>query len=323
MTVEIEHFVGTPREAYEKMPRTDDRGRLFSAAIANLYFLHSYKHFGVAFDIRTEKDEGGNIVEITPCSSVQVLDFGMTVADFTMYRPAGGTRDKPQLEIEYNYDVHSKEPRRTKRTSNFAKIPTLTNMIRTASSVDLIREAPTHIEAILESSGYEKARRSAKDLVQKFYYGDIDEKMNLLKDLANGRATAGAEAFKQSLSDVDKDYAIGRAEYEAYLKQVVFVGKNSISDRYMVIRTPLNKDGDVADYHAPSHCYESKDQLPDDVLGLISVLEISLSAVANGIRVNVEGVGRAKRTNRGVAYTLIGKDFNDINAREEGKDQGI
>lgn len=320
MTVEIEHFVGTPREAYEKMPRTDDRGRLFSAAIANLYFLHSYKHFGVAFDIRTEKDKGGNIVNINPCSSVQVLDFGMTVADFTMYRPVGETRDKPQLEIKYNYDVHSKEPRRTKRTSSFAKIPTLTNMIRTANSVDLIREAPTHIEAILESSGYEKSRRSIKDLLQKFYYGDINENMDLLKDLADGRATANAESFKQSFSDVDKDYATARVEYEAYLKQVVFVGKNSISDRYMVIRAPLNKDGDVADYHAPSHCYESKDQLPDDVLGLISVLEISLSAVDDDIRVDVEGVGRAKRTSRGVAYTLIGKDFNDINAREEGKD---
>lgn len=324
MSVEIEHFVGTPRQALDKMPRTDDRSRLFSAAIENLHFHHPYKHFGVAFDIRTQKDDDGNLMEIHPVSSVQVLDFGTTVAEFTMYRPAGETRDKPQLEIEYNYFVHEKEPRKSKRTSNFAKIPTLIKMIRTATPVDIFNEAPGHKEIILESSGYEKSRRSARDLLQMFYYGEVDEKMDLLKDLVNGRATANAEAFKQKLASVDKDYAVGRAEYEAYLKQVVFVGKNSISDRYMVVRVSLNKDGDPSDLHnISSHCYESKDQLPEDVLGLISVMEISLSAVDNGIRVNVEGVGRAKRTNRGVAYTLIGKDFNDINTREEGKDQGI
>lgn len=322
--VEIEHFVGTPRQAIDKMPRTDDRSRLFSAAIANLHFHHPYKHFGVAFDIRTQKDENGNPTEIHPVSSVQVLDFGVVVAEFTMYRPQGDTRDKPQLEIEYNYFVHEKEPRKSKRTSNYAKIPTLIKMIKPAFPVDIVNEAPGHMEIILESSGYEKARRSAKDLLQKFYYGDVDEKMNLLKDLANGRETAGAQAFKQSLSDVDKDYATGRSEYEAYLKQVVFVGKNSINDRYMVVRVPLNKDGTISDRHEiPSHCYESKDQLPEDVLGLVSVMEISLSALDNGIRANVDGVGRARRTNRGVTYTLIGKDFNDINAREEGKDQGI
>ena len=306
----------TTKDALTIFPRME--GRLYSSALEALHFSHPYKNFTVSFTLM-EKD-AENPIDTRLIGNINVYDHGIEVATINYYIPSGDSRSKPQLQVSFNFAVHQKEPIRVKRTSNINKITEVMQMIRPATPADIINAAPGVQDMVATASGYSKACKEVNKFMEPFYYGDKQGHLNTFMDLINNRETAAITEFKSKVTALHEKVSSTHEEFKAYCKQAVFVGKNSVGGSYKVCRATLDNDGRVRKFDEASQCYADKSQLPEDIAGLIAVLEISMSS-GEGTKHEVEGIGRVYHWEYGDLYTLIGKDFND--ARKESKDQGI
>ena len=307
----------TTKDAMTIFPRME--GRLYSSALEALHFSHPYKNFTVSFTLM-EKD-AENPIDTRLIGDINIYDHGIEVATINYYLPSGDSRSKPQLQVSFNYAVHQKEPIRVKRTSNINKITEVIQMIRPATSADIINAAPGVQDMVAIASGYGKACKEASKFMEQFYYGDKQGHLNTFMDLVNNRETAAVTEFKSKVTALHEKVSSTHEEFKAYCKQAVFVGKNAVGGSYKVCRAILDRDdARVRTFEEMSQCYADKSQLPEDIAGLIAVLEISMSSSEN-TKHEVEGIGRAYHWDYGDLYALIGKNFND--ARKESKDQGI
>jgi len=306
----------TTKDALTIFPRME--GRLYSSALEALHFSHPYKNFTVNFTLM-EKD-AENPIDTRLIGDINIYDHGIEVATINYYLPTGDSRSKPQLQVAFNYAVHQKEPIRVKRTSNINKITEVMQMIRPATSADIINAAPGVQDMVAIASGYSKACKEVNKFMEPFYYGDKQGHLNMFMDLVSNRETAAITEFKSKVTALHEKVSSTHEEFKAYCKQAVFVGKNSVGGSYKVCRASLANDGRVSKFEETSQCYADKSQLPEDIAGLIAVLEISMSS-GEGNKHEVEGIGKVYHRDYGDLYTLIGKDFND--AGKESKDQGI
>ena len=116
----------SPRELLDSMARfANERQKLFGQALEALTFGHKYKNFYVnaTVDVR---DDGKYLVR-----TVAVKDFHHTCCEFSIHVPGGQSRTNEQLEFTYDYEIHDKEPRRVRRTSDYKKIHKFVNDIQT------------------------------------------------------------------------------------------------------------------------------------------------------------------------------------------------
>jgi hypothetical protein len=281
-----------------------------------LHFQHPYKKFVVAAKIRYPED-GDNVTKPTLAhDEFHLYDFGVQVAKVGMYTPNGEKRDNKQLQVRYNYDVHFKEPRNIKRTSNLNKIDSLMAMIQPATDNKILDQVPGARDLVNKACGFVESQRAFQKFFSDMYYGDKSALAQTFDDLLNKRDTMAIDKLRKDFYETRDLKDKAQVEALALSKQVVSVVKNPILGEYRVIRYSVVKDGENKIMH--SQTYNAKEDLPDDVVGNLAVLEIGLSS---DDRARVDGVGEAMRVPYAEVSTLIGKDFND--PREEGEGQGI
>ena len=309
-------FVGSVKQALELLNQSRIEHRLHCAALESLHFQHPYKKFVVAAKIRYPED-GDNVTKPTLAyDEFHLYDFGVQVAKITMYTPNGEKRDSKQLQVRYNYDVHFKEPRNIKRTSNLNKIDSLMAMIQPATDNKILDQVPGARDLVNKACGFVESQRAFQKFFSDMYYGDKSALAQTFDDLLNKRDTMAIDKLRKDFYETRDLKDKAQVEALALSKQVVSVVKNPILGEYRVIRYSVVKDGENKIMH--SQTYNAKEDLPDDVVGNLAVLEIGLSS---DDRARVDGVGEAMRVPYAEVSTLIGKDFND--PREEGEGQGI
>lgn len=307
-------FVGSVKQALELLNQNRIAHRLHCAALEALYFHHPYKNFviemGVRDNVTTNLPELGGV-------NVYVHDFIAEVARFSLFEPEGETRDKTQLDIRYNYNVHTKQPRNVKRTSNLNKIDGLVKMIKPAEPVDILRNCPNPEDLIDKASNYRQANRAFRKVFDDLYYKDKDQSEQLIDDLLNKRDTLMVTELRTKFDTARSEKAKAQEEHTALSEHIVSVVKNSVHDNYCVVR--YNFPNEPKMQILSVNVYDSKEHLPDDVLGHMAVLEIGLADSTQSL---VEGLGQAHHHALGDSYTLIGKEFNG-NAGTEGESQSI
>ena len=294
-------------------------GRVFLQAIEALRFSHPHKKF--YYRVRTDwiRESSSRL----GVYNVDVMDYGSKVCRIMTYTPDGEERTKPQAQFDYDYDVHQKEPKNVKRSSDYKKIVECAKLVR---PFDYDRQGAMYDvflgigDSLANVTKLRDGQKKVDKLFSNLHYGGHNEKLALY-NLICGNMNPETEKMKTAFIDAYNGYHDSMNHYNALMNRVAIVIPTAHGE-YRVVRRQYKGRGDreshVLSYDYETKIYPNKDSLPEDLTGKMAVLEILPSEVSVS---EVADVGIFNSEN--LIYTIIGEDLNGIDAREEGQVSSI
>jgi len=294
-------------------------GRVFLQAIEALRFSHPHKKF--YYRVRTDwiRESSSRL----GVYNVDVMDYGSKVCKIMTYTPDGEERTKPQAQFEYDYDVHQKEPKNVKRSSDYKKIVECAKLVRPfdydtkSAMINVFLEVG---DSLANVTKLRDGQKKVDKLFSNLHYGGHNEKLALY-NLICGNMNPETEKMKTAFIDAYNGYHDSMNHYNALMNRVAIVIPTAHGE-YRVVRRQYKGRGDreshVLSYDYETKIYPNKDSLPEDLTGKMAVLEILPS---EGSVSEVADVGIFNSEN--LIYTIIGEDLNGIDAREEGQVSSI
>lgn len=285
-----------PAEAINRLDRTKDSGRLMAYAVEHLMFTHPYKKFDLAFSGDTW---------------IKVYDFEHLVCNITTYAPDGVERTALQLQFEYDYNVHNKAPRDTKRTSNVNKIAECVKMIRPAKVEAHIKIASGARSVIEECTKFSATKREFERVFANVSYNNLSDNVALFDDLLNHRDTSAVDVLRKKFTDKRQEYEAAQEHLAKLRRHSVMVTRNHSGDYRLVHRRVLEVMTDNrirVDYAMVN--YDGKDKLPPNIYGKVCLLEIAEQGEDD--EKTIEGVGLVSK-NQAIhpVYIIIGEDLEE------------
>lgn len=315
----------TPKEVFSLLNRESERQRILLAGVEAIAYAHPHKKFYFRMDeddyeilTKASKENpapgswGGTI-------SFDVMDYGIKVGRVRTYKPEGNDRDKIQVQFEYDYDVHQKEPKNVKRSSDHKKILEFARLFRTEQKTNMAsHEYFSDVPSLLGNvTKLRDKHRAVGKFVEQFYFGDKIKNMQLMYDLIHQRTSPESIKYKADFMKVYDEAKEAEANYNKLTNRIAVVCGTPHGE-YGLARYEYNAGvRDMAmSYHCSFRVVGSKDDLPEDVMGKMAVLEIANTT--DSVEVVVDGVGIfSKNTN---FMVVIGEDLNGIDPRTEGQD---
>lgn len=289
-----------PSEAITMIDRSQDTGRLMAYAVEHLMFSHPYKKFDLVM--------GPHFMS----NGFDVYDFDRQVCQISFYTPDGAERTALQLEFKYNYNVHNKAPRDTKRTSNVNKILDCVRMIKAAEVYDHKVTVKDGRELIEETTKYAACKRSFENVFSSIAYDKVQTNVALFDDLFNKRDTSAVEALRNKFYAKRKDFDIANDHITRLSRHSVAILKNHSGDYRVVHRMATREgapDGQVRANYVMVN-YDAKDKIPPNIYGKLCLLEIAEQN--DGEKHSIEGVGSVfKPTITYPVYNIIGEDLEE------------
>ena len=306
-------------EFFPLLDRTSERQRALLSGIEALAFGHPYKKFYY----RVETADLDMLKKSqTYGVTIEVMDYGVRVGRISTYKPDGMERDKLQVQFEYNYNVHQKEPRNIKRSSNHNKVLEFAKLFRPApinTSVIakvMFNGAP---EKISDVTKLRSGVRKAKEMISKLYYGSGDEPIQLVYDLIHNNLSTQTDKFKTEFESAYAEAKEAQAQYELMTNRLAVVLGTPFGE-YLLTRYEYEGKGDRNEYGSYKWSMvvvKNRITMPDDVAGKISVLDMANHSDTDS-KVVVDGVGVLDKTEG--RMLLLGEDLNGIDTRTESQD---
>jgi hypothetical protein len=289
---------------------------LFSGIEAIVY-KHPYKKFYFSMleeayeEVKNKKRYGG--------VSINLMDYGLCVGTISTYSPDGMERNKLQVQFRYNYNVHQKEPKNIKRSSDHKKILEFATMFRpldiTSSIVPCMFFGCVleDIEGVTKlQDGYKSLRR----VMEPFYYSAL-ETTKIIRELIDGTSSIQTDKFKHEF-EAAWSKSMETREAHARLTDRIAVVIPTPYGEYLLCRFQSKDKGKNEDLDSFNHSavvYPDKASLPEDVSGKMVVLEIANTSDESSIV--VDGVGMFhKAINKMV---IIGEDLYGIDPGAESQ----
>jgi len=305
-------------ELFPMINRESESGRVFLQAIEALAFSHPHKKFYY----RVRADRIGEESKLKNLK-LSVMDYGSRVCTISTFRPDGEHRNKFQVQFEYDYEVHQKEPRNLKRSSDYKKILDYAKLVRPfdhttkGAMVNVFHSVGETLSNVTKlRDGATKVSR----LFSNLHYGGNVEKLTFYNIIC-GNINPETEKMRAAFVEAYSDYNACLLRYNTLMNKVAVVVPTAHGE-YRVVRRQYKGRGDrsedITSYDYESKIYQNKDSLPEDLTGKMAVLEIlpSDSSISE-----VDDVGIFD--SRHMVYTIIGEDLNGIDAREEGQTSGV
>lgn len=301
-----------PAEAINYIDRAKETDRMYGYAIEHLMFTHPYKKFDL-------KVEGAYNSSFACFDSIHVYDFEQLVCKISLYNPAGEERTNTQLQFEYNYNVHKKDPKSIKRTCNTAKILDCVKLIKAATPANHKYFAQNAKEVIEEATRFSAHKRSLESVFSNVAYANVDSNLELFDDLFNGRDTVAVNTLRTKFLERRKEFEESKEYRDRLRKYSVMVVKNHNGDYRVVHRRVVKKENSndmVAQYFMSTH--EKKEDLHPAIFGKLCLLEIAQQSIEPSNYKNqkpsqgVEGVGTVTVVeNKVPVYIIVGEDLED------------
>jgi hypothetical protein len=291
-----------PSEAINMIDRqaNPETGRLLAHAVEHLMFSHPYKKFDVVM--------GQNFMS----NGFEVFDFNRSVCKVRFYKPDGDERTALQLEFKYTYNVHSKAPRDTKRTSNVNKISECVRLIKPVEASDYVPALRNAKSLVEETTKFVGCKRAFESIFSSVGYDKVQNNIALFEDLFNKRDTSAVETLRNKFYTRLKDYEVASEHIKRLARHSAIVVRNHSGDYRVVHRITTREgvpEGQVKANYAMVN-YDAKDKIPPNIYGKLCLLEIAEQNDGNDH--SVEGVGGVdKDGDRYSVYTIIGEDLEE------------
>ena len=297
--------------------RESASGRVFLQAIEALRFSHPYKKF--YYRVYAEYIRNSKLT----VHNVDVMDYGSKVCRIMTYTPDGEERTKPQAQFDYDYDVHQKEPKSVKRSSDYKKIVECAKLVRPfdydrkGAMYDVFIGIGTSLAHVTK---LHDGQKKVDKLFSNLHYGGYNEKLALY-NLICGNMNPETEKMKTEFISAYNGYHDSMNHYNSIMNKIAIVMPTAHGE-YKVVRRQYKGRGDreshVMSYDYETKIYPNKDSLPEDLTGKMAVLEI-LPSEGSVSEIDDVGIFNAEDWK----YTIIGEDLNGIDAREEGQVSSI
>lgn len=310
-------------EIFPLLDRTVERQRVLATGLEAISYAHPHKKFYYRID-RSDYESLTSGTMKGLAYRFDVMDYGLRVGKIGTYKPDGNERDKVQVQFEYDYNVHQKEPRNVKRSSNHSKIFEFATLFRALNvSVANTLVMSEMINGVADSLDQHLSVRNANKevtrMLDSLYYGDRLLNARILYDICVGQVTPDAIAFKDKIVNAYSGVSKVMAEAAKTMSKIAIINPTPHGE-YFVARFELKdykKRGDVEGYQWLPTIYPSKDSLPEDLVGRVSVLEIADTSDVNHDEHYVDGIGLLwKNTNRMIVF---GEDLHGINTGTESQ----
>lgn len=316
----MEYVFVKPADILGMFNREKERHRVLMSGIEVLAFAHPHKKFY----FRVEKfyyDKLRNNPDEAYTFKLDVYDYGVCVGSLSTYKPDGNERDKVQVEFKYDYNVHQKEPKNLKRSSDWRKIIEFGKMFRPVD-VDNPR---THVkmfhnltERVADVTMLRNRTRGLKNTIDRITYGKDSEK--LLYDLVNNQVSVEADKFKSEFMVQWREAEAARQDYQRQTDRIVVIVPTPHNEflltRFQIKEGKTQRD-EITAYNAQGKVYADRSALPEDVTGKLAVLEISSDDTAD---VKIDGVGIFERDANRVI--IIGEDLYGIDPGTQSQNAG-
>ena len=297
--------------------RESASGRVFLQAIEALRFSHPYKKF--YYRVYAEYIRNSKLT----VHNVDVMDYGSKVCKIKTYAPDGSERNKHQAQFDYDYDVHQKEPKSVKRSSDYKKIVECAKLVRPfdydrkGAMYDVFIGIGTSLAHVTK---LHDGQKKVDKLFSNLHYGGYNEKLALY-NLICGNMNPETEKMKTEFISAYNGYHDSMNHYNSIMNKIAIVMPTAHGE-YKVVRRQYKGRGDreshVMSYDYETKIYPNKDSLPEDLTGKMAVLEI-LPSEGSVSEIDDVGIFNAEDWK----YTIIGEDLNGIDAREEGQVSSI
>lgn len=307
----MEYVFVKPADMLGILKREKERHRVLMSGIEVLAYSHPHKKFYFRVEkfyydkLRTDPDAVQTI-------KLDVYDYGVNVGYLSTYKPDGMERDKVQVEFKYDYNVHQKEPKNLKRSSDWRKIIEFGKLFRPVD-VDNPR---THArmfynlaDSVADVTMLRNRTKGLKNMIDRISYGRNSDK--LLYDLVNSQVSVEADRFKTEFMAAWQQAEEAKQEYQKQTSRVAVIVPTPHNE-FVVTRFEFiegrNRD-EITAYKIQGKVYTDRSGLPEDVAGKLAVLEISSDETTD---IKIEGVGLFSRDlNRMI---IIGEDLYGIDA---------
>lgn len=313
-----DYFIGTARELLDVISRYEtETQKLMSQALEALSFMHRYKKFFVTCPV-ARLDSGKYKI-----NEFSVMDFNERACAVSIYYPQGGKRTTAQLEFKYNYDLHMKEPKNVRRTSDLRKIEKCVHDIKPITELHIgkvlsYEDLSRLSGCVRKTSKIRESEGLIERLHSKLGYGGASDK-KILEHLVKGTTSVDSEEFKKNYIEALSQCDAARVEYDELSRCKVRVSSNYCGEYALAYAINAEDCNELK-------IYPSRDELPDAIKGKMAVLDIIRDKDRNDDR-TIEGVGYVRQ--RGLDYDhqsdfiyyVIGKDIDDPRAQSQG--QGI
>jgi hypothetical protein len=311
-----------PTEVLGLLDRDDGRQRTLMSGIEALVYGHPHKKFYFKME-KYQYKELTNKEDYSPGSiRLEVYDYGMKVGHIGTYRPNGNERDKMQVEFQYNYNVHQKEPKNVKRSSDHRKILEFAKLFHAASidgermHAQMFHDVPDRIGDVTK---LRDRLRGIKNMLDKIGYGKEADK--LVYDLVNNQISVEADKYRGEFMAAWHQAEAGRQDFYRQTNRIAVLVPTPHNE-YLLTRYEFNgreaKDRhDTEGYKAHSSVIADRESLPEDVSGKLAVLEISNFSDDD---VKIDGVGIFEKDSNRII--VIGEDLNGIDSGTQSQDSG-
>lgn len=258
------------------------------------------------------------------CKSLSVWDYGSNISNWSIHEPEGDTRSKRQLQISYLKDVQKKRPRNIKRSCNPKVIKQMVSEIETCKLDSIVTGLDAHVDRLVDAvPEVHKYIGCVNTFFREIYCMHTDKQAAVLRSMLTGEGgedwSKPHEGFQGSILDA------GRFFLDKYTEAIA-IKKSYKKHRVAMFSSPMGK------YKVVRHIvtdgrqdvlvdiYPSKETLPADVLGNLSVLDIAESASQDrDSEIRVPGIGCVTGELRNEFY-LVGENF--VDPRVESQSQG-
>lgn len=308
-----------PQEIFDLLDRRHERQRILLSGLEAIVYNHTHKKFYFGL----ENSDYKNLTAKTGYPlCVEVYDYGMRVGKVSTFQPDGQERTKLQVQFEYDYDVHQKEPRNVKRSSDHRKIVDFAKLFRPIdfTKPNVLNEMFNGVVSAI--GGVTKLRNRSSGvnkLLEGFYYGNKSTNAELMYNLIHNMPSPAAIEFKQKFETAYAESKAADDEFHSLTRRIAVITSTPYGD-YLVCRyehkgKPTSKDLEDRDnYHGALEVFESRDAIPEDIIGKMSVLEISNTSDED---VEIDGVGVYWKNNN--RMIIMGEDLNGIDTGTEGQ----
>lgn len=258
------------------------------------------------------------------CKSLSVWDYGSNISNWSIHEPEGDTRSKRQLQISYVKDVQKKRPRNIKRSCNPKVIKQMVSEIETHKLDSILAELDSYVNTLVDGlPEVHKHRGGVNTFFRELYYANSEKQLKMLKSILDGDRGEDwpkpHEGFEGSILDAARFF------YDKHMEAIA-IQKSYKKHRVAVFSSPMGKYKVVRHIvtdglqDALVDIYPSKETLPADILGNLSVLDIAESASQDrNSAIQVPGIGCIVGELRNEFY-LVGENF--VDPRVESKGQG-
>lgn len=301
-----------PQEIFDLLDRRHERQRALLSGLEAVVYNHPHKKFYFGID---NSDYKSLTAKTGYPISVEVFDYGIVVGKVSTFQPDGLERTKLQVQFQYDYNVHQKEPRNVKRSSDYRKIVEFAKLFR---PLDFTKPNTLHemfggvVRAIQDVTKLRDRSSAVNKLMEGFYYGNKSENAELMLNLIHNTPSPAAVAFKQKFEAAYEESKAADDHFRSLTRRIAVIASTPHGE-YLVCRyqhkdKPSSRDlNDRDNYHGATEVFERRELIPEDIVGKMSVLEISNTSDDD---VEVDGVGLYwKQSNRMI---IIGEDLNGI-----------